>query len=1043
MGALSLSGKSLVGRLMLAFSLLALLLLMLVSLGSISLYWVKAADKYLYEEALPASEAARQLMQSVSALQENAQALERAQEEAERAFLGRKLSIESSNLLGAIARLKSLNLQGDSQLGPRAAEIIHDLTQLGHQVGERLALAKQLKGDGLALVDASGRAIELLEAELAVVDSAVLAKLSLAYPEVAGTAQSGHLLDTIIEKDLDIQARLNRALALIHHLALVGQLLQSPEQHLGLSKVLVSMSRVLTEQGGGEYRLQPTEALVGMPGNEPASAASYVLAGINQPNLMPLELLKGVVRDPVRATELAHELAILRGVGDKLALQRRYAGVLALQMAQLQTLSDKLSQLNTQVDGAMTAQQTQAELARGDFLRQLFWAKAGLWGTGLLMLVLILIVVYRVIYKGIALRLHEATDALSRLSRGDTQVALDPHGDDELTAMASAIDAFKKKTAHNQRLQSELQETADELSAHKASLETTVQERTQELAQANRRLDAEVQGHAQARQMAEAADKAKSLFLATMSHEIRTPLNGLLGTLTLLGESDLPTAQKQMLALSQYSGALLQTVLNDILDFSRLEQGKLSNEPRPVAINELLDEVVSIMLAGAGNAGLSLRLERDRLPEWINIDGPKLRQVLFNLLGNAIKFTPAGEICLRVSQAGARLKFTVSDTGLGIPEDAKARLFIAYSAQPNQGRSRGTGLGLAISKELVTLMGAGNEGLWVETEVNKGSTFGFSLPLEACEAPILNTTDIIPLVAPKRVLVVEDNQVNAMVAQGFLAHLGHEAVLAPSCTEALAVFERQSPGFDAVMLDVQLSDGSGIDLLSQLRERAASDVLFAAFTAQLQPQDLEVYRAVGFDEILAKPLNMQALMRWLGRATKTSAPVAKGSEEAEETQEAEAVERVESDETSAEALEKNAPLLNDPVLNDPLLDKAQFQGDLDCLGESAMAQMLSLYLSSSEAQLTQLEQLVESTPEQKAEQAAEQKAGQAAEDKNEVCRKLLHGLKGSSANMGMVRLTRRCQQLEQSTPEAVDILGLRQLWRDSVAAFEAQLASTQ
>ncbi|QYJ81476.1 TMAO reductase system sensor histidine kinase/response regulator TorS [Shewanella aegiceratis] len=1043
MGALSLSGKSLVGRLMLAFSLLALLLLMLVSLGSVSLYWVKAADKYLYEEALPASEAARQLMQSVSALQENAQALERAQEEAERAFLGRKLSIESSNLLGAIARLKSLNLQGDSQLGPRAAEIIHDLTQLGHQVGERLALAKQLRGDGQALVDASGRAIELLEAELAVVDSAVLAKLSLAYPEVAGTAQSGYLLDTIIEKDLDIQARLNRALALIHHLALVGQLLQSPEQHLGLSKVLVSMSRVLTEQGG-EYRLQPTEARGGMPGNELASATSDVILGINQPNLMPLELLKGVVRDPVRATELAHELAILRGVGDKLTLQRRYAGVLASQTAQLQTLSDKLSQLNTQVDAAMTAQQSQAEQARGDFLRQLFWAKAGLWGTGLLMLVLILLVVYRVIYKGIALRLHEATDALSRLSRGDTQVALDPHGDDELTAMASAIDAFKQKTDHNQRLQSELQETASELSAHKASLETTVQERTQELAQANRRLDAEVQGHAQARQMAEAADKAKSLFLATMSHEIRTPLNGLLGTLTLLGESELPTAQKQMLALSQYSGALLQTVLNDILDFSRLEQGKLSNEPRPVAINELLDEVVSIMLAGAGNAGLSLRLERDRLPEWINIDGPKLRQVLFNLLGNAIKFTPTGEICLRVSQAGARLKFTVSDTGLGIPEDAKARLFIAYSAQPNQGRSRGTGLGLAISKELVTLMGAGDEGLWVETEVNKGSTFGFSLPSEACEAPVLSATDIIPQVAPKRVLVVEDNQVNAMVAQGFLAHLGHEAVLAPSCAEAMAVFEDKDAGFDAVMLDIQLSDGSGIDLLSQLRERAASDVLFAAFTAQLQPQDLEVYREVGFDEILAKPLNMQALMCWLGRASKVSAPVAKGSEEAEETQEAEAVVLVESGETSAEAIEKNdpllnAPLLNAPLLDAPLLDKAQFQGDLDCLGEAAMAQMLSLYLSSSEAQLTKLEQLVESTPEQK----AEQKAKQADDGKNEVCRKLLHGLKGSSANMGMVRLTRRCQQLEKSELQATDICGLRQLWRDSVAAFEAQLALTQ
>ncbi|MXR68701.1 TMAO reductase system sensor histidine kinase/response regulator TorS [Shewanella sp. JBTF-M18] len=1023
MGALSLSGKSLVGRLMLAFSLLALLLLLLVSLGSISLYWVKAADQYLYEEALPASEAARQLMQSANVLQDNAQALERVEEEAERAFIGRKLSIESGNLLGAIARLKSLNLQGDSHLGPRAAEIIHDLTQLGHQVGERLALAKLLRGDGEALVDASGRAIELLEAELAVVDSAVLAKLSLAYPEVAGATQSGYLLDTIIEKDLDIQARLNRALALIHHLALVGQLLQSPEQHLGLTKVLVSMSRVLAEQPGGEYRLQPSEAQGGAPGNDAVNASTREQSGdllATQPDLMPLELLKGVVRDPVRAAELAHELDILRGVGDKLMLQRRYAKVLASQTAQLQRLSDKLGQLNTLVDSAMKAQQTQAEQARGDFLRQLFWAKAGLWGTGLVMLVLILLVVYRVIYKGIALRLHEATDALARLSKGDTQVALDPHGDDELTAMASAIDAFKQKTDHNQRLQSALQETADELSAHKASLETTVQKRTQELAQANRRLDAEVKGHAQARQLAEAADKAKSLFLATMSHEIRTPLNGLLGTLTLLGESELPTAQKQMLALSQYSGALLQTVLNDILDFSRLEQGKLTNELRSVAINELLDEVVAIMLAGAGNAGLSLRLERDQLPEWVSLDGPKLRQVLFNLLGNAIKFTPAGEIRLRVHRQGERIHFAVNDTGLGIPEEVMPRLFTAYSAQPNQGRSRGTGLGLAISKELVTLMGASDEGLWVETEVNKGSTFGFSLPLIACEAPAQSTTDIVPQVAPKRVLVVEDNQVNAMVAQGFLAHLGHEGILAPSCAEAMTVFEDKEAGFDAVMLDIQLADGSGIELLSRLRAKAAPGVPFAAFTAQLQPQDLERYREVGFDEILAKPLNMQALMRWLGRASQSSSPLSTATKA---TEVIEATEGTEVANVTAQITEGETPKASKD--EHPLLDSNQFQADLDCLGKAAMTEMLSLYLSSSEAQLTQLEALVDAV---------------GTDSKNETSGKLLHGLKGSSANMGMLSMTRRCQQLEHQALQASDIAALKQLWHESVAAFETRLA---
>nr|WP_268921123.1 histidine kinase dimerization/phospho-acceptor domain-containing protein [Shewanella vesiculosa] len=300
------------------------------------------------------------------------------------------------------------------------------------------------------------------------------------------------------------------------------------------------------------------------------------------------------------------------------------------------------------------------------FLQQLLWAKSGLWATGILMLIIMLLVVYRVIYKGIALRLSEATAALSQLSQGNTEVVLDPHGDDELTAMASAIEAFKQKTAHNQALQSELQQTASELFAHKASLESTVQARTLELAETNRQLDAEAKGHSTARVMAEQANKAKSLFLATMSHEIRTPLNGLLGTLTLLSHSPLPPAQKQMLALSQYSGTLLQNVLNDILDFSRLEQGKLTNEPRAVALNELLDEVMAIMLAGAGLSGISLYLVRGNLPKWITVDGPKLRQVLFNLLGNAIKFTPAGQVTLRVNVVEKRLTFEVSDTGVGI-----------------------------------------------------------------------------------------------------------------------------------------------------------------------------------------------------------------------------------------------------------------------------------------------------------------------------------------------------------------------------------------
>ncbi|BAJ03226.1 TMAO reductase system sensor histidine kinase/response regulator TorS [Shewanella violacea] len=993
----TLSRKSLVGRLMLSFCLLAFLLMLLVSVGSLSLYWVKKADRFLYDEALPASQAARNLVQTSNALADNAQALGTVKEESQRQFIGRMLSINSSHLLGTIASLKSLGVQNDQRLEFSAGEIIHELARLGNQVGQRLEVAGHLSRVGKALVASASHSTELLEAELAVVDSGILAKLSLAYPQIAGQVNSAHLLDAVIEQDLDIQERLNRALKVIHNITLVGQLLQSPEHESALASLLSSMSQ------------QPT---ISLPSTYQIMTLSQGLAnspdlnnGEPQVDLMALELLKGLIRDPVREHELTAELVVLHRVGEGLAAQRRYVQLLRAQDKQLSSLSDKLTGLNRTLHVAMASQQAKTELARGDYLQQLFWAKTGLLSTGVLMLLVILFVMYWVIYKGIAVRLNEATQALSRLSLGDTEVSLNSHGDDELTAMANAIQAFKQKTAHNQKLQAQLLDTAAELTQHKAELESTVEARTKELAIANKQLDAEARGHAQAREMAEQASQAKSLFLATMSHEIRTPLNGLLGTLTLLGHSDLPLAQKQMLALSQYSGTLLQTVLNDILDFSRLEQGKLSNETRPVAINELIDEVVAIMLAGANIAGLQLVLESPRLPPWISLDGPKLRQVLFNLIGNGIKFTPEGEVRLRVSFDEAELHFEVIDTGLGISSAAMPHLFKAYSAQLNKGRSRGTGLGLAISKELVDLMKLNlsayeladdaspnlgiskksaqelaslvqSDSLWVKSQPGRGSSFGFSLPLIECQRVNDSYAQNLENVAHKRVLVVEDNKVNAMVAQGFLAHLGHESVLASSCEQARKLYSDNTAGeFDAIMLDIQLGDGSGFDLVSDLRSvkhKAKRRVPIAAFTAQLQADDLSHYQQAGFDIVLGKPLNMQSLAAWIG--------LAKGAD----------VEEITS-ESAPEILETP---IEDLIEVSQLLDLTQINQDIDYLGKEAVTDMLALFIDSSQAQVSELQGV------------------------NPDHLRLLHGLKGSSASMGLLALSKLCQSLEKSQYQA-------------------------
>ncbi|WP_345874654.1 TMAO reductase system sensor histidine kinase/response regulator TorS [Shewanella algae] len=913
--------SSLTGRLMLAFCLLALLLLLLVTLGNLSLYWVKGADSFLYEKALPASEAARQLSQSATSLAENAQRLGTVADEKQRQYLGRRLSLESNRMLAAIATLEQLAVPDSANLKQAAAAIIAELTLLGEQTGERLERIQALKQKGLLLVQASKQADNLLRSELAVLDSVIIAKLS----QIPGAAA----VDDIIELDLSSAEQLNRALKLTHKIALLGQIFAAADA---------------------------PQDLVGAINQAPLTDDAL------SPGLLKRIPVADLVRDPGRAEALEAEFARLDQVtaGQQLAesiwqLQQQ------LEQRQL-VISDNLKSMEQTVDAALEGQQQQLNLARRDYLGQLNWSSAGLWGTGALMLLLILFVSWQVIYKGIARRLSDATQALSRLSLGDTNVSIRSYGDDELTAMASALEAFKQKTAHNQKLQQDLQRTAAELTEHKLALELKVAERTRELAQTNAQL--------------EEASQAKSLFLATMSHEIRTPLNGLLGTLSLLGQAELPAKARQMLALSQYSGTQLQTVLNDILDFSRLEQGRLLNEPRAVELPALLNEVTAIMLAGANLAGLELRLLKPELPEWVWLDGPKLRQVLFNLLGNAIKFTAKGSVTLEVSIEDARLCFSVTDTGIGIRPEAMAHLFTPYATEATHASARGTGLGLSISRDLVQLMNGSESGdapaIAVISTPGQGSRFSFSVPLQPCEQGEQQSSSLPQSEIAKRVLLVEDNRVNALVAQGFLAHLGHESLLCVSLAEARNVLLDSTSGpFDAVMLDLQLSDGSGSELLPEFRQQLGHKVPIAAFTAQLQTQDMADYQAMGFDIVLGKPLGLQALANWLG--------VVSGSNQSDE--------RYKEEDTQAPGLKSRN------TDNAQWLALEQLEQDLQVLGKATLLEMRQQFVDSSDAQLQAL---------------------QAADVQRDIMAAKLHALKGSSGNMGLEALHLRCAALEQA-----------------------------
>ncbi len=379
------------------------------------------------------------------------------------------------------------------------------------------------------------------------------------------------------------------------------------------------------------------------------------------------------------------------------------------------------------------------------------------------------------------------------------------------------------------------------------------------------------------RAQAEAATRAKSQFLATMSHEIRTPMNGVLGMLELLLRSGLTPAQHEHAAVAHASAESLLGILNDILDLSKLESHQVTLESIPFDVAAVVTETTALLAPRAGEKGLRLLREIDPdLPSWIAGDPMRLRQVLLNLIGNAIKFTTEGQVVVAVSRrdgdaGGSCLRIEVRDTGEGIAPEAQARLFQQF-VQADSSTSRrfgGTGLGLAISRQLVELMG-GHIGL--HSVPGHGSTFWFEVPLVVAArhvasspaAPSPGVPDPTPD-GPLRILAVDDNPVNRRLMQAFLAPGRHHVRLADSGAEALEALRAES--FDVVLMDVQMPVMDGPTCLRRMGDLGppVSDIPVIAVTANAMAGDRERYLAEGFRDYVSKPMTMQTLAAAIAR----------------------------------------------------------------------------------------------------------------------------------------------------------------------------------
>ncbi|HAS8246497.1 TPA: TMAO reductase system sensor histidine kinase/response regulator TorS [Vibrio vulnificus] len=936
-------------KLLLSFIAMAMLVMLSALIGVSGFSFVAKTERNVVDTAIPAMIEARQVSELSSRIIASVQTLSNAKNEEERKQSGKELFSQLESLLSHIKALgggESFDPLLLERLETHVQSVIDNLADLGVSVEKKLWLAKEIDSRVEEMRLLSEELEQLTRTQVLNTSTIAVANVTHIYDllESNKIPQAYQALDALVEVDLDLSERLH-------------------ELHLLAFKMLnqIEEARTLTNI----ERIQDVR-------NEFDANLKIMVRRVQ------------AVEDPTRSAQMS---SLLTELGKRQVvfniLGQQYQNNLESQKLMQQNLA-LFSELNGTVnklvdDSNQTTTKAVSELTRTLNLAQLILTVISLAG-----LIVAIVIVWRVVYVSVVTRLTEYSAALLQVAQGNLDIELQVRGNDELAHMGQAI-ITARNTAQALKIVAEGEAKAKkELQEHKEHLEELVTERTRQLQLTNEKLNHEVLNHAKARSLAEQANRAKSAFLATMSHEIRTPMNGVLGTARLLMDSGLNPLQKRYADIINRSGKNLLAILNDVLDYSKIEAGHLEIRESAFELHQMVEDTFQLMQSRAAEKSLtfSYHIESDVNHYWRG-DVTRISQVLNNLVGNAIKFTHQGAVDIYVSldlEQENVVQFEVTDTGIGIAQQEQATLFDAFTqASGGQKAAGGTGLGLAISRRIIQAMGGQME---MASEEGEGSRFWFTVPLTPCDAvePV-----VCPLETENRqatILLVEDNAVNRIVAEGFLSSLGHTVVMAEDGAEAQMLFEQQL--FDIALVDINLPDCNGTDLIQRLKQQEHSSerkTPMVAVSAHVFNEEVESYLASGFDGFLAKPLEKEALSALIQKMLEGKVLVC-----------------VESQETAVSS-DACSSIAQSQISN--LMDPQVVLSDMEVLSADKMRQIIELFKSSSDEILQALVS--------------------AANEANEAQVKgLAHKLKGSAGSLGLNKLMTLCKTIEtHSSPTSL------------------------